>query len=151
MITEEKKTVRTFPVLWQGSREYMKALADAECPRSVPWDFVAAHREQCVQNHSQSPERLAERHGLSPEEMLAVIRGTPLHLAQTFEYWHDPKLAVALLKDAVAKWTAGRNAAEAVAAAGFRVAPNLLGDPTLWCLECGRDSGFHHESCSKRG
>jgi hypothetical protein len=33
--------------------------------------------------------------------------------------------------------------------AGFRVGPDLLGKPTLWCTECGRDSGFHWEACSK--
>ncbi len=37
----------------------------------------------------------------------------------------------------------------AIAAAGFRVAPDLLGKPTLWCVECGRDSGFHRPDCSK--
>jgi hypothetical protein len=43
--------------------------------------------------------------------------------------------------------------------AGFRVAKNLahpfLGPTpedrwTMWCCECGRDSGFHHDHCSKR-
>lgn len=37
--------------------------------------------------------------------------------------------------------------AKAIASAGFRVAPNLLGEPTLWCRECGRDSGFHWAPC----
>ena len=40
---------------------------------------------------------------------------------------------------------------EAIAAAGFRIAPSLHGQPTLWCKECGRDSGLHWSSCSKWG
>lgn len=38
---------------------------------------------------------------------------------------------------------------EAISRAGFRVGPDLLGVPTLWCDECGRDSGYHHDKCSK--
>ena len=37
----------------------------------------------------------------------------------------------------------------AIEGAGFRVSPNILGVPTLWCKECGRDSGFHWSHCSK--
>ena len=48
----------------------------------------------------------------------------------------------------------------AVSEAGFRVAKNLahpfLGQTPedrlhLWCVECGRDSGFHWPHCSKSG
>jgi hypothetical protein len=39
----------------------------------------------------------------------------------------------------------------AVEAAGFRVANDMLGQPTLWCKECARDGGFHWENCSKSG
>lgn len=38
---------------------------------------------------------------------------------------------------------------KAIDAAGFRVANDMMGQPTLWCKECGRDSGFHWEHCSK--
>lgn len=41
------------------------------------------------------------------------------------------------------------DAKRAIEAAGFRVANDLLGQPTLWCKECGRDSGFHWNNCSK--
>lgn len=37
----------------------------------------------------------------------------------------------------------------AIRNAGFRVSDDLLGNPTLWCVECGRDSGMHHPTCSK--
>ena len=30
----------------------------------------------------------------------------------------------------------------------YRITPDLLGKPTIWCNECDRDSGFHTEVCS---
>lgn len=47
---------------------------------------------------------------------------------------------------------------KAVTDAGFRIEKNVahpfLGPTdedrlTLWCIECGRDSGYHREDCSK--
>jgi hypothetical protein len=38
---------------------------------------------------------------------------------------------------------------DAVESAGFRLSKDLLGKPTLWCIECGRDNGFHWTACSK--
>lgn len=29
---------------------------------------------------------------------------------------------------------------------GFRVATDLLGAPTIWCVSCGRDGGYHWSS-----
>lgn len=43
--------------------------------RSVPWDFMAPHEEQAQVNHGQTLERLAQRGGLDPAEMLAVVEG----------------------------------------------------------------------------
>ncbi len=37
----------------------------------------------------------------------------------------------------------------AIRRAGFRISNDLLDVPTLWCIECGRDSGFHWAECSK--
>lgn len=60
---------RRFPVLRSGL-----AVAAAEaCPRSVPWDLVEAHAARARENHDQSLERLAERGGLSPAELYAVV------------------------------------------------------------------------------
>ena len=39
---------------------------------------------------------------------------------------------------------------KAVQDAGFRLAPDLQGKKTLWCKECGRDSGYHSADCLKR-
>jgi hypothetical protein len=41
--------------------------------KAVPWDFLAPHQAQAVRNHSQSLETLAQRGGLCPSEVLAVI------------------------------------------------------------------------------
>jgi hypothetical protein len=40
--------------------------------------------------------------------------------------------------------------AAAIESAGFRVSPSIDEAPTLWCLECGRDGGYHWEKCSNR-
>lgn len=60
---------RRFPVLY--SRGERDALSGA--PTTVPWSLLAGHEEQASRNHDQSLERLAERGGLDPVEMLAVI------------------------------------------------------------------------------
>ena len=46
---------------------------------SVPWAFVAPHEEQAKHNHgNQSLERLAQRGGLAPSELVATVCGIPL-------------------------------------------------------------------------
>ncbi len=60
-----------FPILRQYQREYRKLYSDAR--RSVPWAWVALHEEQAKQNHAQTLQRLAERGGLDPGELWAVV------------------------------------------------------------------------------
>lgn len=43
----------------------------------VPWGLVLPHEKQALRNHSQSLERLAERGGLSPQELAAVLEDRP--------------------------------------------------------------------------
>lgn len=69
---------RRFPVLWQGDRAFMDRLRDLSCPRSVPWSLVEPDRRQAKRNHSQTLERLAQRGGLSPHELLATLEGRDL-------------------------------------------------------------------------
>ena len=40
---------------------------------NVPWSFVEPHADQAMRNHDQTLERLNERGGLAPSELLAVI------------------------------------------------------------------------------
>jgi hypothetical protein len=64
-----KPFLPTFPVLKQPSdyRHY------PHWPDTVPLSLLAPHEAQAQKNHSQSLQRLAERGGLSPCEMLAVL------------------------------------------------------------------------------
>lgn len=58
---------RDFPILTDSR-------TSTDCPRSVPWSSVAPYEEQAKRNHGgQSLERLAERGGLSPCELMAVV------------------------------------------------------------------------------
>lgn len=61
-------STRTFPVLL--SWEVREDLLGAGMPRYVPWSFVEPHRQRAMKNHNQTLERLAERGGLSPYELL---------------------------------------------------------------------------------
>lgn len=63
---------RKFPVLMGADSKELRAFG---CPMVVPWDFIADNARMCEQNHSQTPERLAERGGLAPCEMCAVVEG----------------------------------------------------------------------------
>lgn len=74
-MTDEKR----FPVLASTHRE-RAALEALGCPRSVPWSFVAPHEAQALENHEQTLERLAQRGGLSPSELVAVVRGEGLRV-----------------------------------------------------------------------
>lgn len=64
-----------FPVLWQVSRERQRAWEALGCPRTVPWSILEPHEAQARSNHDQTLQRLAERGGLSPAEIVAVIEG----------------------------------------------------------------------------
>ena len=72
-MTEERR----FPIL-AGTRRALDELARLGCPRTVPWSFVAPHEGQALANHAQSLERLAQRGGLTPSELVAVVRGEEL-------------------------------------------------------------------------
>lgn len=61
---------RQFPVLDQRSQKDKQLV---QFPRSVPWSLLAPHEKQALKNHDQNLETLAERGGLSPCEILAVV------------------------------------------------------------------------------
>jgi len=64
--------MKRFPVL--GSSRYGSAPG---APTSVPWDLLTPHEAQAERNHYQSLRELAERGGLSPAEMVAVLEDRP--------------------------------------------------------------------------
>jgi len=63
---------RRFPVLLGRQRSVW-----AGVPDSIPWNAVSAHEHQVRANHGQSLEILAQRGGLSPYELLAVLMDQP--------------------------------------------------------------------------
>ena len=64
-------TERAFPMLITG--EERRRHAGVAFPRYVPWMLLAPHEEWARNNHSQTLERLAERGGLGPDEMMAIL------------------------------------------------------------------------------
>jgi uncharacterized protein (DUF1501 family) len=58
----------------EHERKLIKQREVLDCPTSVPWDLVGPHERQALRNHSgQTLVRLAERGGLSPDELVAVL------------------------------------------------------------------------------
>jgi hypothetical protein len=64
---------RRFPVLQPQTRADAARAIAAGTPRDVPWSLLAPHEQRALDNHDQTLERLAERGGLAPCEMLAII------------------------------------------------------------------------------
>jgi hypothetical protein len=95
---------RRFPVLWQGSREYKAKLVDLGCPHDVPWDFVASHDASCHANHDQSAQCLAERGGLGPNEILAVLDATPNWKGRLQAWGRPPEETVPELLRRLDEW-----------------------------------------------
>lgn len=44
-----------------------------KCPSSIPFALIKPHRKQAKKNHGQTLERLNERGGLDPIELVAVL------------------------------------------------------------------------------
>ncbi len=59
----------SFPILLS----HKERLAHPDWPLNVPWDLVRPHEHQAYKNHGQTLSRLAERGGLSPLELIAVV------------------------------------------------------------------------------
>lgn len=69
---------RTKSKIWPGEGESVGAWAERpDCPQRIPFMFFddPAVREACDRNHDQTPETLAQRGGLSPQEAYAVLGG----------------------------------------------------------------------------
>lgn len=63
----------------------------------ISWEIIEPHREQAHRNHGQTLERLAERGGLGPEELVAVLED---------RLWHpmDYKEAESRLGELISNW-----------------------------------------------
>lgn len=61
-------TERRFPMLYADKRP-------PHAPTSIPWSFIAPYEGNAERNHGQSLELLAERGGLHPGEVFAIVHG----------------------------------------------------------------------------
>jgi len=82
-----------FPVLWPYQRAEKKRMQDLDCPVEVPWRMIAAYEEQAELYTAQSLVRLAERGGLCPSEMVAVLENRDFDLGMSLD------VAVSTLKE----------------------------------------------------
>jgi len=67
-----KLSGKRFPVLLGEQRWIWSGMPD-----SIPWEAISTHESQARANHGQSLEVLAQRGGLSPYELLAVLLDQP--------------------------------------------------------------------------
>lgn len=65
-------------------------------PRSIAWGQAEKFRKQAESNHGQTLERLAERGGLSPEEMLDAYKGRKLNFNRMPPSEHLEALALVI-------------------------------------------------------
>ena len=104
-----------FPVLWDYRlKEHVEILRNAAVPFlpvCCPWALLAPHEAQAQRNHYQTLKRLAERGGLGPDEMLAVLDDRP---------WRQMKVAesCAELGRRIAAWTTMEHELQNLAADG---------------------------------
>jgi hypothetical protein len=113
---------------------------DIGSPRGYCQACVSRHMAECLFG-SRAP---------APAERAASLREALVAIEEADA--SDPALvarAALDADDASVSEPSLSNEAKAIASAGFRVAPDYHGVPTLWCVECGRDSGFHMPACSK--
>lgn len=96
--------MRQFPILYNP--EDRKDRAALGWPSSVPWDFIAPYEKRAKSNHSQSLERLAQRGGLGPMEMYAVLRDIPYHDVENFGIHNDAE-AIEVINFWVKEWLQG--------------------------------------------
>jgi len=91
---------------------------------AIPWSVIAPHEAQALKNHDQSPERLAERGGLSVCEAVAVLEDR--HWTRLDFKGAGTSLVLAV--DAASRKQAQQPLLEAL---------RLLLDAWFCCVECG--------------
>lgn len=67
-------TPKHFPILMRPSERQELP----HCPTYIPWRIVEKFQNRAELNHQQTLERLAERGGLSPQELLALLHDSPI-------------------------------------------------------------------------
>ena len=95
----------TFPVLigW-SDRRLLEDNGHQDIPRGIPWAMAEEARSKIERNHGQSLERLAERGGLSPEELVLGLQGLSLFGSRADVVMADPVRAYVSLKARLVVW-----------------------------------------------
>ena len=77
---------KQFPVLYHKRR-----YTDPDRRRTVPWEILTPFEENAERFHGQSLQRLSERGGLGPGEMIAIIRNDKKwwNLDEEEASWHE--------------------------------------------------------------
>lgn len=70
--------MNTFPVMKSPLKS--ERVGCDHWPETVPFALVEAHADRCQRNHKQTPQRLKERGGLDPTELIAVLLDQPYHI-----------------------------------------------------------------------
>lgn len=91
---------KQFPVL---NQQNCRPRERKQMPRDVPWEFAEQFRAQAERNHGQTLERLAERGGLSPEEMWLAAHGYRLSRIRDI----SEQQAIDWLNGQIEKWIGG--------------------------------------------
>lgn len=73
---------KTFPIML-GARD--ESARYGPVPGRIPWSIVEPGRQRAMKNHSQTLERLAERGGLSPGELMCALEDRSLYPMPTRE------------------------------------------------------------------
>lgn len=99
----DRYRAKTFPVMLDLDYRRRKQLSALACPTSVPWAFIEQFSRTVKYNHSQTLERLAERGGLGPSEMMAAITNDT-------KWWDEPdEKCIPALKEAIRDWYGERS------------------------------------------
>ena len=83
---KEKSMSSTMFLIMMDEKEWETLNAD-QLPRRVPMKFMAQFRVRIMKTHDQTIERLAERGGLHPTEICAVMYDKDF-----FTYWGHEKV-----------------------------------------------------------
>ncbi len=97
---DAENTGRLFPVMLPSqdyNRKRVKNPGLPECPTVIDWEMLAQHEAQAQCNHSQTLECLAQRGGLAPDEILAVIEDRAWHFIEHTE-------SIRLVTQHIAAW-----------------------------------------------
>lgn len=124
---------------------------------SIDWNLIAPHEKQAMENHGQTLEKLASRHGLSWYELLCVMADKKLLVDIEYDKEKDYKKLCrqVLLLEEVKQYRAIGTLEECRAAVEKQTAkrPRIMGNAMI-CPSCPRcfksDNSACCQSCGQK-